>query len=73
MGSNRTVFRQQLSRAALGVLITLIFAGLAVAIVTLPPSAAGIAAEVDTNLADTGVSNPARARIHVIKWENEGF
>ena len=29
--------------------------------------------EIVCSVKHTGVSNPARARIHVIKWDNEGF
>lgn len=54
---------RRLSHAALVLIITLIFAGLVLAVVALPPGAAGLSEEVNAELARTGVRNPVTATL----------
>lgn len=63
MSGGRVFTWKRFSRAALVILISLIFAGLAATVVTLPPSAAGLSAEIGANLASTGISNPVTATL----------
>lgn len=63
MSSSKTGAWQRLSRVALVVVVMLIFAGLALTVVTLPPSAAGLSAKVTAELDGTGVSNPVTATL----------
>lgn len=63
MNRVRADVRQRLSRTLLILIIVLIFVGLASAVLSLPPGAAGLSAEVDTELAQTGVSNRVTATL----------
>lgn len=54
---------QRLPRAALILVITLLFSGLVSAVLALPPLATGLADEVIAGLEDTGVRNPVTATL----------
>lgn len=54
---------ERLSRASLGLVMLVIFVGLALAVLFLPPGARGLADRVDAALAATGVGNPVTATL----------
>jgi multisubunit Na+/H+ antiporter MnhB subunit len=57
-----TIWRR-LSRAALVLIIMLVFAGLALTLVNLPSGSIGLSAEVNAELGRTGVNNPVTATL----------
>jgi multisubunit Na+/H+ antiporter MnhB subunit len=63
MSGGKTWALQRLSHAVLVLIIALIFAGLVLAVVALPPVAAGLSQEVNAELARTGTSNPVTATL----------
>jgi multisubunit Na+/H+ antiporter MnhB subunit len=54
---------RRLSHAALVLLITLIFAGLVLTVIALPPVAAGLSEEVNAELPRNGIHNPVTATL----------
>lgn len=63
MSRSKAIAWQRLSRAALVIAVILIFAGLSLAVWTLPPGITGLAAQANAELAATGVSNPVTATL----------
>ncbi len=63
MSDGRAGTLRRLSHAALVLLVTLIFVGLALTVIALPPDAAGLSDDVNTELARSGIRNPVSATL----------
>lgn len=63
MKSGSGAVPRRLRRAALTLVVTLVFAGLVFTVLSLPPEAAGLSDEVDAQLAAAGVRNPVTATL----------
>ena len=63
MSANKATLLRPLSRIALLVLVTLIFVGLVLAVLALPPDAAGLSKAVNAELARTGISSSVTATL----------
>lgn len=63
MRATNATTRLLLKRAAIVIIIVFIFAGLALTLITLPPNATGLTADVNRELGRTGVTNPVTATL----------